>query len=158
MEVTAHPSAGLLGETATDRASATSRITRGVRRALAALGQVSITELPLKNGRRADILAVDAAGSITLIEVKSSLSDFTSDRKWPEYEPYCDRFYFAVAVDFPLERLPDDCGVMVADAYGGEVIREAEERRLNAARRKAMLLRFCLAAGQRLHRQEDPVL
>ena len=134
------------------------RLTRGVRRALAALGHVSLTEVPLANGRRADVLAVDGKGTFTVVEVKSSTQDFRADGKWPDYRPFCDRFYFAVSEAFPMDLIPDTCGLLVADAFGAEVLRAAPEHRLDAARRKAMLIRFCLAGAGRLHRVEDPGL
>ena len=135
---------------------AAARLTRGVRRALAALGHASLTEVPLANGRRADVLAVDGTGAFTVVEVKSSTQDFRADGKWPDYRPFCDRFYFAVSEAFPVELIPDTCGLLVADAYGAAELRPAPEHRLDAARRKAMLIRFCLAGGGRLHRLEDP--
>ena len=133
-------------------------VTRGVRRALAALGHATVVEFPLQCGRRADIVAVDGRGAILIIEVKSGPADFRSDHKWPDYELYCDRFYFAVAGDFPRTLIPESCGLIVADGYDAAFLREPAEHRLNAARRKAMLLRFGLAAAQRLHRLEDPGL
>jgi hypothetical protein len=133
-------------------------ITRGVRRALAALGQASLTEVILKTGRRADVMAVDGQGGITIVEVKSSIADFRADRKWPDYTAFCDRFYFAVPEGFPLSLIPPPWGLIVADAYDAAMLREPPEHRLAAARRKALHLRFALAAAGRLHRLEDPVL
>lgn len=135
-----------------------SEIKRGVRRTLAAYGLSSLTEFTLKGGRRADIIAVDARGKFTIVEVKSSVADFRADSKWPEYRDYCDLFYFAVRADFPVELIPDDCGLIVADAYEASILRQAPEQTLNAARRRAVLLRFAMAAGGRLHRIEDPGL
>jgi len=133
-------------------------ITRGVRRAFAAAGLVSVTEFSLKTGRRADILALDPKGLITIVEVKSGPADFRADRKWPDYEAFCDRFYFAVGPDFPVELLPEDRGLIVADAWDAMVVREGPVAALPAARRKAVLLRFAHAAAGRLHRIEDPRL
>lgn len=139
-------------------AGVAAQITRGVRRALAALGQASITEFPLGNGRRADILAVDGKGGITIVEVKSSVADFRADRKWPEYGDFCDRFYFAVPADFPAGLIPESCGLLVADAYDAVTLRPAQEQPLAPTRRKALLLQFCRTAATRLHRLEDPTL
>ncbi|HET8726712.1 MAG TPA: MmcB family DNA repair protein [Alphaproteobacteria bacterium] len=140
------------------RPDRTLQITRGLRRALAARGQASVTEFILKTGRRADVLSVDAKGVITIVEVKSSIADFRADRKWEEYGGFCDRFYFAVADDFPQELIPDDCGLIVADAYDATILREPPETTLAPARRKTLLLRFARIAAERLHRLEDPVL
>ncbi|HYG88673.1 MAG TPA: MmcB family DNA repair protein [Azospirillum sp.] len=131
-------------------------ITRGVRRALYQRGFVSLTEFRLANGRRADVLAVDEAGMVLIVEVKSSIADFRSDQKWPEYRDWCDAFYFAVDEAFPADIIPKDCGLMVADAFGAAVLREAPESRLAPARRKALVLRTALVATGRLHRIEDP--
>ena len=133
-------------------------ITRGVRRALAAHGLTSLTEFTLKGGRRADIVAVDAKGRFTIVEVKSSVADFRADSKWPEYRDYCDQFYFAVGAGFPVELIPEDCGLIVADAYEASILRDAPEEALSAARRRSVLLRFAAAAAGRLHRHEDPGL
>ena len=123
---------------------------------LAAHGFTSLTEFTLKGGRRADIVAVDGKGRFTIVEVKSSVADFRADGKWPEYRAYCDRFFFAVAADFPLELIPESCGLMVADAYEASILRHAPEEPLSAGRRRSVLLRFAAAAAGRLHRHEDP--
>lgn len=136
--------------------AAAAAITRGVRRAFAALGWATVTEFSLKTGRRADILALDPKGGLTIVEVKSCPADFRADRKWPEYEAFCDRFYFAVDVDFPVDLLPEDRGLIVADAFDAHILREARETPLPGPRRKALTLRLALAAAGRLHRLEDP--
>jgi hypothetical protein len=133
-------------------------ILRGVGRALAAADQAVLEELPLGNGRRADLVAVDRAGMIALVEIKSCRADFRADRKWSEYLAYCDRFYFAVAAGFPRALLPADEGLILADRFGGEIVREARLRTLGPARRKAMLIRFGRAAAGRLHGLHDPQL
>ena len=81
--------------------------------------------MTLPNGRRADIMALGPRGEIAIAEVKSGLEDFRTDRKWGEYLPYCDAFYFAVAPEFPREILPETPGLIVADGFGGAVLREA---------------------------------
>ncbi|MCC2665858.1 MAG: MmcB family repair protein [Geminicoccaceae bacterium] len=125
-------------------------ILRGVARALSAAGQAVLPEVPLANGRRADLLALDRSGTITLVEIKSSRADFVADRKWQEYLDYCDRFYFAVAAGFPLELLPPGEGLILADRFAGEILRDARLRCLSAARRRAMLIRFARASAGRL--------
>ncbi len=131
-------------------------IFRGVRRALAFRGFSSLMEFRLASGRRADVLALDTNGTIIIVEVKSGVVDFRTDQKWPDYAEWCDAFYFAVDEAFPTELIPDECGLMVADAYGAEVVREAPLRKLAPARRKTLLLRAALAGAGRLHRIEDP--
>lgn len=131
-------------------------LARGVGRALAERGYATLAEVSLANGRRADVMGLGRAGELVIVEVKSSLQDFRSDAKWPEYREFCDRFYFAVAEDFPREAIPGDCGLIVADGFGGAVLREAPLLTLAAARRKAVTLRFALVGSERLRRLLDP--
>ncbi|MEM6899821.1 MAG: MmcB family DNA repair protein [Pseudomonadota bacterium] len=128
------------------------RIARGVTRLFGELAWTSVTELTLANRRRADICALGPHGEITIVEIKSSVADFRSDAKWPDYQPYCDRFYFAVGHDFPKDLIPDEAGLIVADGFGGAILRDPGETALKAARRKAMTLRFAHAAAGRLMR------
>ncbi len=137
---------------------AAAAILRGVQRLLRAHGFESIGEASLANGRRADAMAIGPNGDVWIVEIKSSIADFRTDNKWPEYRDYCDRLFFAVAPDFPAEILPPDTGLMLADRYGGEIIRDAPETRLSAARRKAVTLAFARAAAARLaHAIEPPI-
>jgi hypothetical protein len=115
-----------------------------------------VTEVSLANGRRADIAAVAASGEIWIVEIKSSIEDFRSDQKWPEYRDYCDRLFFAVAPGFPREILPPDTGLVIADRYGGEIVRMAPEHKLAGARRKAVTLRLVHTAAFRLQAAIDP--
>jgi len=137
------------------RNGAAARLARGVCRALAALGYGALTEFPLGSGRRVDVIGLNAAGEIVIVEIKSSPADFRGDRKWPDYLGFCDLFYFAVPEDFPRELLPADCGLMVADDYGAEIVRPAPSLGLHGSRRRAQTLRFALAASLRLHRFVD---
>ncbi len=133
-------------------------IQRGTGRMLRDAGYAWVPELPLVTGRRVDIIAVNKTGLISVIEIKSSVADFRADHKWHEYREFCDRLYFAVTPDLPQEILPDDTGLIVADAYGAEILKEAPEHKVSAARRKAVLLRFARAAALRLHDMHDPSL
>jgi hypothetical protein len=138
------------------QSAAAFEICRGVTRLLTAHGLASVAELPLPNGRRADVVGLSAGGDIWIVEIKSSIEDFRCDQKWPEYRDYCDRLFFAVAPAFPDEILPPDTGLMRADRYGGEIVRDAPEARLPGARRKSMTLRFAHAAAARLALTLDP--
>ncbi|MCI0600254.1 MAG: MmcB family DNA repair protein [Beijerinckiaceae bacterium] len=131
-------------------------VTRGTRRMLRLLGFSTVIELPLITGRRADIVALAADGTIHIIEVKSCAADFRADVKWQEYRADCDRFYFAIPHEMPARLMPQDAGLIVADAYGAEILRHPPEHRMAASTRRAMLLRFAHAAAQRLHRLGDP--
>jgi hypothetical protein len=119
-------------------------------RLLVNLDYQPLTEFPLPDGRRADVAAVDARGAFAIVEVKSSTSDYRADRKWGCYRDWCDSFFFAVAPEFPRSLLPSDVGLIVADAYEGVLMRAAPVHSLNAARRRALLVRFARTASSRL--------
>lgn len=131
-------------------------IARGVRRMFGAAGIATLDEVALPNGRRADVLALAPDGSIQIVEIKSCIADFRADRKWPEYRAYCDALYFAVDLSTPLDILPPEAGLIVADSYGASLARPAPEHRLAAATRKAMLVRFARLAAGRLYGLHDP--
>jgi len=132
------------------------RLGRGVCRALAALGYAALTEFPLVSGRRVDVIAVNGAGETVIVEIKTSTADYRSDCKWHEYLDFCDAFYFAVPSAFPLALLPTECGLMIADDYGAEIVRRPAAQPMNGSRRRAQTLRLALAAMQRLGRLIDP--
>jgi hypothetical protein len=129
---------------------------RGVARALAQRGFAVLVEVPLADGRRADLMALGRDGALLIVEIKSSVADFRSDRKWPDYRQWCDRIYFAVDVNFPQELIPADCGLIQADGFGAAFLREPEAHLLSAARRRAVQLRFARLAAARLQRLVDP--
>lgn len=125
-------------------------VRRGVQRLLIEMGAVAIPELPLATGRRADLVALTRKGDIWIVEIKSSVEDFRVDRKWPEYRLYCDRFFFATHPGVPEAIFPAECGFILSDGYGAEMLREAPEHRLAAAARKALTLRIARAGAARL--------
>lgn len=134
----------------------TAAITRAALRLCLARGWSPVTEVPLPNGRRADILALRPDGGFAIIEVKSCARDFLTDFKWPDYRAFCDTLHFAVDLDFPAELLPEECGLWVCDGHDATVIREAFEHKLAPARRKALLHRFACTAAARLATLVDP--
>lgn len=134
----------------------TQALTRGVCRLFGEMGAGTVTEFPLPNGRRVDVMALDAAGEFAIVEIKSTPADFRADRKWQEYLPFCERFYFAVPDGFPAGLLPDDCGLIVADRFGAAIRRAARENIVNTTRKRRQLLRFALTASERLQRICDP--
>ena len=139
------------------RQSATAlHVQRGVRRLFAELGHVTIPEFSLANGRRADVIALCPAGRLTIVEIKSSVADFRADRKWPDYRDYCDRFFFAIPDSLPETLTPPETGLIVADAFGAAILREAPEHPLSGPRRKAVTLRFAHSAARLLHALADP--
>jgi hypothetical protein len=140
------------------RPETTASVTRGAGRLLMALGYAPLLEVTLPNGRRADLMAVGPKGQIFIVEVKSSIEDFRCDQKWHEYQPYCDAFAFAVAPEFPREVLPDEPGLIVADGFGGAVLREASVAPLAGPRRKALTLAFARLAALRAGGVQGAVL
>ncbi|MEO1092366.1 MAG: MmcB family DNA repair protein [Pseudomonadota bacterium] len=140
----------------TETAERAPLIRRGVARHLMQRGEAVLAEVTLATGRRADLVALDPKGRLTIVEIKSGLADLAADRKWREYLAFADRFCFAVDADFPLERLPDDVGILVADRYDAALVREPAVVPLAPARRKAMQLRFARLAAARLQAQLDP--
>lgn len=153
-----HSAASLAGELSPDgRQSQTAlAIRRGVGRLLRDHGFAPVYEMMLANGRRADVMAIGARGEVWIVEIKSSVADFRCDHKWPEYRDYCDRLFFAVEPSFPVDILPADAGLLLADRFSGEMIREAPEHALAPARRKALLLSFARTAAMRLAVALDP--
>jgi hypothetical protein len=131
-------------------------IARGTQRLLTALGRTCVTELPLPTGRRADLVALADDGEIWIIEIKSSIADFCTDQKWPDYRAHCDRLLFATALDVPQEIFPQAAGLIVADEFGANLLREPPEHRLHGATRRSMLLLFARAAARRLQALGDP--
>lgn len=125
-------------------------VRRGVQRLLMEMGASVIPEISLASGRRADLVALTRKGDIWIIEIKSSIEDFRVDRKWPEYRLHSDRFFFATHPDVPAGIFPDECGFILSDGYGAEILRDAPEHRLPPAIRKALMLRIARAGAARL--------
>ncbi|KRE11882.1 hypothetical protein ASE63_19225 [Bosea sp. Root381] len=138
------------------RPDITRAVCRGAGRHLRERGYAIVKEMTFANGRRGDIVALSPAGELLVVEVKSGIEDYRIDGKWPDYRDFCDGFLFAVAPEFPEEILPDDVGLIVADAYGGALIREPPRHPLAPARRKALTIAFAKLAAARLALIEDP--
>lgn len=138
-------------------------VARGVTRLLCRHDLFAMCEVPLPNGRRADLMAIGARGELTIVEIKVAKADLLGDQKWTDYLDYCDRFFWAVpqALAHLLDEarfLPDHAGLMVADRYDAVVMREPSTRPLAPARRRAETLRFARRAARRLSAQIDPTL
>ena len=131
-------------------------IRRAAARLCLRLGWAPLHEVPLPNGRRADILALQPDGCFTCIEVKSGPRDFLTDGKWPEYREFADTLFFAVDIDFPQDLLPPEVGLIVSTGLEADVLREPPSHKLAGARRRALMHRFALLAAGRLAAAEDP--
>ena len=132
------------------------RLTRGVSRMLTALGHAALPEFVPAGGLRVDVISISPKGEIWVVECKSCRADFISDRKWQGYLEFCDRFFWATDCDFPVDLLPEDSGLIVADPYGAEMARMAPLEKLAAARRARVLRDVARAAACRLARLTDP--
>ena len=147
----------------TDAPPIAAEVARGVTRLFCRQDLFAVCEMPLPNGRRADLMAIDAKGGLTIVEIKVAKADLLGDAKWTDYLGYCDRFFWAVPAHLAhiLDEdryLPQAAGLIVADRYDAAVIRDAIPRPLAPARRKAELLRFARRAARRLAVQVDPSL
>jgi hypothetical protein len=115
-----------------------------------------VSELALASGRRADLVALSAGGELWIVEIKSSVADFRADQKWHDYRLHSDRLFFATTMEVPCEIFPKDTGLIVADAFGAEIVCEAPEHRLHASTRRSVMLAFARAAALRLAALADP--
>ncbi|RLK11077.1 hypothetical protein CLV75_1069 [Ruegeria conchae] len=134
------------------------KLARGVSRHLLTHGYVSIEEFVPARGLRVDVMGLGPKGELWVIECKSSRADYQSDSKWQGYLEWCDRFFWAVDTDFPTDLLPEDTGLIIADAYDAEIIRMSPESKVAPARRKKMIQKFAVDAARRLHTLRDPRL
>jgi hypothetical protein len=145
-----------------DPALCAADVARGVMRLFARHDLTAMPEVPLDGGRRADLMALDARGRLVIVEIKVSRADLLGDGKWPDYLGHCDRFFWAVPAGFdrtPLDQpafLPGRTGVIVADRYDAEIVREASTEPLAAHVRKRCTLAFARRAARRLHGLLDP--
>ncbi len=139
-------------------------VVRGVSRLMFRADCMALCEVPRGNGRRSDIMAIDAKGCLTIVEIKVSRADQLGDMKWPDYLDYCDRFFWAVPPRFDLAPFeteafqPGLAGLIVADRYDAAIVREPLHRPMAAARRKAEVLRFARRAARRMMAGLDPEL
>lgn len=147
----------------TDLPPVATEVARGVTRLFCRQDLFAMCEVPLPNARRADLMAIDGRGGLTIVEIKVARADLVGDSKWTDYLDYCDRFFWAVppALAALLDEdryLPAAAGLIVADRYDAAVVRDAAHRPLAPARRKAEVLRFARRAARRLSAQIDPTL
>lgn len=139
-----------------------SDVARGIGRLFARNDIWCLPEVSLKNGRRADLMGIDAKGLIVIVEIKVARADLLGDTKWPDYLDFCDRFYWGVPPGLDRSPLsadgyqPDETGVIVADGYDAEIVRQASLTRLAAARRKAQVERLARLAMRRHTALLDP--
>lgn len=131
-------------------------LARGVCRHLRHHGFATVEELVPAPGLRVDVMALGPRGEVWIVECKSGRADFTSDRKWQNYLEWSDRFFWAVDADFPVDLLPPETGLILADGYDAEILRMGPEAKLAGARRKLMVQKFAHHAALRLQALRDP--
>ena len=131
-------------------------LARGVCRHLLDHGFVTVEELVPCAGLRVDVMALGPKGEIWIVECKSSRTDYISDRKWQGYLEWADRFFWAVDTEFPVDLLPPETGLIMADGYGAEILRMGPATPLAGARRKVITQKFARHAALRLQGLRDP--
>lgn len=144
-------------------ATSATDVARGIARLFARNDIWCLPEVPIRNGRRADLMGIDARGQVVIVEIKVARADLLGDTKWPDYLDFCDRFFWGVSACLdraPLEReayLPETCGVIVADGYDAEILRPAALAPLAASRRKVEVERLARIAMRRHTALIDPL-
>ena len=133
-----------------------SRIARGVMRHFSQIGLSSLSEFSPIRGLRVDIITLGMSDEIWIVECKSGQSDFKSDKKWQNYLDWCDRYFWAVDANFPINILPSDTGIIIADAYDASILRDSPLNKLSAARRKKITQSVARSACNRLLLRTDP--
>lgn len=137
-------------------------VARGIARLFARNDTWCLPEMPLRCGRRADLMGIDGKGRVVLVEIKVSRADLLGDAKWTEYLDYCDLFYWGLPTRLDRAPLhgeafrPERCGVIVADGYDAEIVRAAAPAPLAAARRRVEVERLARAALRRQVIAGDP--
>lgn len=107
-----------------------------------------------RGGRyRADVLALSMKGEIVIGELKSSVSDFRSDKKWHNYLDYCHRFYFcmnAAVYRKVADKIPKGIGVILVKVYKQDgllmaskmkIVQRADIREMDAAAQFSVVIR-----------------
>ena len=137
-------------------------VARGIARLFARNDIWCLAEMPLRNGRRADLMGIDPKGRIVIVEIKISRADLLGDGKWPDYLDFCDRFFWGLPPELDRACLesegfqPGHCGVIVSDGYDAEIVRPAPLHPLAAARRKLEVERLARTALRRHLASADP--
>lgn len=132
------------------------RISRGVMRHFSQLGLSSLPEFAPTRSLRVDIITFGLSDEIWIVECKSGKTDFKSDNKWYGYLDWCDRYFWAVDRDFPVDILPSDTGLIIADPYDASILREAPLNKLSVVRRKKLMKLIAKTACGRLLAHSDP--
>ncbi len=138
-------------------------VARGIARLFARNDIWCLAEVPLRGGRRADLMGIDARGHVVIVEIKVARGDLLGDAKWADYLDHCDRFFWGVPPGLDRAPLadaafrPEVCGVIVADGYDGEILRPAALCPLAPARRKVAVEQLARLAMRRHTALRDPL-
>ena len=113
-------------------------VARGIGRLFARNDIWCLPEMPLRSGRRADLMGIDAKGLVVIVEIKVSRADLLGDLKKPAkraaYLGMASACWYVLGHDAkgrPIaqpEEVPPECGVMYARDGELSIAREAPRR------------------------------
>lgn len=90
-----------------------------------------------KHGRlRADVFSISMSGHVVIVEVKSSVQDFKSDKKFHLYVEYANKLYFAMpntVYDKVKDQIPKNIGVFIMTSDGEHIqqVKGAKEKEIS---------------------------
>ena len=105
---------------------------------------------------RADMLGLNMKADLVMCEVKSSVSDYRTDKKWEKYLEYTDRLFFVFTQDVYLKLHEEHAefkrlgvGVLVLSATSGylECKIPAKRRKIQGIIRKNIIVRMAFRHG-----------
>ena len=136
----------------------TERVTDAIARSYHEQGNGVLREFKLSVKRRVDLITISDKGWITIIEIKSSVADFRSDKKWNEYIEWADQFYFGVAHNFPIEILPKEHGIITTDGFDIHKAQPSPVQKLNGSRRNTLVRKLAKASMRRIEYDRNDLI
>lgn len=108
-------------------------VTRGLCRLLLRHELTPLAEVPLDGGRRADVMALDPRGAVTIIEIKVSRADLLGELRKPAksaaYRALCGQCWFVLKAGIAQpEEIPPEYGVLIGHDAHLELARPAPKR------------------------------
>jgi len=141
-----------------DQFLSTQRITDAIARSYYEQGNGVLREFKLRLRRRVDLAIINDKGWITIVEIKSSLEDFRSDKKWGEYIEWADQFYFGVAHNFPINILPKEHGIITTDGFDIYEAHPSPVHKLSGSRRKNLTRRMAKVSMRRIEQERNNLI
>lgn len=110
----------------------------------------------VKGGKyRADVVALHMGGGLDVVEVKSSVADFRSDKKMGEYAKYCDKLYLACTSEVYAkikDKVLPGIGVIIVGSNYCYVKKKARTNKLDDKTRLNLMARIAYrSADATLH-------